>query len=315
MALDHIASFVEEHYKVQHRSGDEWSVLCPVHGDTHASMRINVEKGVGFCHGCGARGGMKFLAEIVGVRWKGDTPETRTAVLLSKLKKLQKGPERHKPRYYPESILERYRFPTPYWTDPVPHGRGYTQDTVEAFELGYDPLNECATIPIRDMQGRLLGVTKRYLSPDADLRYRDPKGFQKAHHLFGAHFVAEHDSAEVVLVEGPTDCIKVWQAGYPSVAQFGSHLTLSQIRILKKLGILKVYLFYDRDKAGRKARQKALGYELNRRTNRMEYDPVYDLRRHFLVYRVKYPRSTVKDPGAMNDQQIRRSICDAKRVM
>jgi len=31
-------------------------VLCPFHSDTNASLSINLDKGVYFCHGCGKKG-------------------------------------------------------------------------------------------------------------------------------------------------------------------------------------------------------------------------------------------------------------------
>ena len=40
-------------------SGSRWGeqdVLCCVHGERQASMRVNVEKGLFFCHACQAKG-------------------------------------------------------------------------------------------------------------------------------------------------------------------------------------------------------------------------------------------------------------------
>ena len=37
-------TFVETYMDVEYRQGEEWAVRCPIHGERHASMRVNVEK-------------------------------------------------------------------------------------------------------------------------------------------------------------------------------------------------------------------------------------------------------------------------------
>lgn len=308
------AAFVEAHFRVTARSGAEYSVLCPVHGDRNASMRINVEKGVFICHACGVRGGMVKLGRLVGVNYRVGEPD-QMSVFLGKLDKLRKDSAPVEERFMPESMLKRFQFPSEYWTKE----RGLTPETIEAFDLGFDPLDMCATIPVRDMHGRLLGVTRRYVEKDAPLRYKDPKGFRKNDHLFGAWLVAQHESATVVLVEGPIDCMKVWQSGHPALAQYMSYLSPNQIRILRRLGVVKVVLFYDNDKAGRKAYYQALGWTYDptkkRPADRWKYNPETDLRRFFVVAHAKYPSRKIKDPGMMQDQDICRAVCDARYVL
>lgn len=303
--------FVSNHLKVVATSGDEWSVLCPAHSDHNASMRINVVKGVFICHGCGVRGGMGRLARLLGVRYSYDKTEQDMAALLAKLSGLKSGPKLEAPVFLPESYLDRFRFQTGYWTDPIEAGgRGLDEETVESFDLGFDPMEECVTIPIRNPSGYLLGVTRRYLDPKADLRYRDPKGFVKSRSLFASWFALSTDSPTLVLTEGPLDAIKVWQAGHPAVALFGSNLSEHQILMLRQMGTLKVVLFFDNDRAGRKVVRQVLGYET---IDGVEtYIPERDLRRFFIVQCVRYGSSLAKDPGAMSDQQINDMIGRAK---
>lgn len=310
--MNHVA-FVEAHFTVRGKSGVEYSVLCPVHGDQNASMRINVEKGLFICHGCGVRGGMAKLGRLVGVRYRNDV-EDEMSTFVAKLDKLKKGPKQEAPVFMPESMLRRFAFPSTYWTDE----RDLLPATVEAFDLGFDPLDMCATIPVRDMYGRLLGITRRYVEKDAPLRYKDPKRFKKSSHLFGAWLVAQHESATVTMVEGPVDCMKVWQSGHPALAQFMSYISPEQVRILRKLGIVKVVLFYDNDKAGIKAYRQALGWSYDPTKPkgwRWEYNPETDLRRFFIVARALYPSKKIKDPGMMSDHDIDRSIRSARTIM
>lgn len=301
--------FVLQHLKVVSRSGDEWSVLCPSHGDRNASMRINIAKGKFFCHGCHIRGGMKTLARIVGARWTYDPQEARFEMVLAKLAKLREVDVTQRVRVLPESTLDRYKdVPTDYWAQT----RGFTQDTIDAFDLGYDPIEDAAIIPVRDIEGRLLGVTRRYLDPDAHLKYRDAKGFRKADNLFASWMAAADESPTVVLTEGPLDAVKVWQAGHAAVAQFGSYITPRQIRLLRILGTLEIVLFYDHDEGGRKAVQYARGWSTDA-SGKIAYDPTHDLRKWFVVKRVRYNTSK-KDPGALDSKTIDRYITEAVRL-
>jgi len=305
------ARFVEAHFTVKEHSGDEYGVLCPSHGDRNASMRINVAKGVFFCHGCHISGGMKKLAKLVGVHYTWDRTEEALHVLTTKLAKLraqQDGTD--VPTWLPEDTLDRYRYESGYWTEHC----GFTQDIIDTFDLGYDIMAEAAVIPVRDYHGRLLGVTKRFLGPDAQNRYKDPKGFDKKHNLFGSWLAVEHPSSTVVLCEGPKDAMKVWQAGFVGLAQYGTYVTAEQIKILRRMGTVTVVLFYDNDAGGETAHQGAKGFT-ERSDGSWRYDRERDLRRHFLVKRVRYGKLRKKDPGDMTVDEIKARIASSRFLM
>jgi 5S rRNA maturation endonuclease (ribonuclease M5) len=258
---------------------------------------------------------MKALARQLGVRYSYDRTEAAVAVMLGKLDKLKKVRKEEAPTVLPETALERYLFPTSYWTDPMGKGgRGFTDEMVELFDLGYDPMEECAIIPIRDMYGRLLGFTRRFLDPTSPIKYKDPRGFQKGHHLFGSWLASHHESGTVVLTEGPLDAIKVWQAGFVGIAQYGSYLTEEQIRLLRRMGVVRVILMYDNDRGGKLATHYAMGFTTDKDGVR-HYEPEHDVRKFALVKVASYKTITSKDPGSMSDQEIVRSIGAARSLM
>jgi DNA primase len=306
--------FATRHLKVQSRSGDEWNVCCPVHNERNASMRLNVEKGVAYCHGCGVRATVPQLAHKIGVPFAADMRESAMSILRSKLAGLNAvRADDEQPRFWPEHALDRYRrIPTDYWT----RDRGFTQATIDTFDLGYDPLEAHAIIPIRDRYGSILGITRRDLTQGTRSRYKDPKGFVKADNLYASWllpFSAEHYA---VLMEGPLDAAKGWQAGHPCVAQYGSKLTSNQIRILRECGIVTVVVCYDNDRAGEEAFSYACGKRItlvNGRTKEY-YVPENDLRRFFIVKRVSYPSGAGKDPGETTDADLSLMIDDAAYV-
>lgn len=311
--------FVTTHLKVQSVNGPEYNVLCPNHDDRNSSCRVNVDKGLWFCHGCHTGGGMKTLARLVGVRYNYDATDEMVGRMMSSLNRLKETRGEETVIFRPESDIELYRIPTGYYTDPIPRGRGLTQDIVDLFELGYDPIQECAVIPVRDRWGHLLGFTRRYLNKDARIKYRDPKGFQKRYNLYGAHLASVHPSGTVVLVEGLFDTMKIWQAGHVGLGQFGSYLTIEQIRLLKEMGTVCVIMFYDNDKGGRLAYSHALGYSRKLVVGKevVTYTPENDLRRHFIVKRARYPfgARSATDPGNLSDLQIEESICKSRYLV
>lgn len=310
--------FVDKHLKVEQRSGDEWSVLCPLHGDRNASMRINVAKGVFYCHGCHMRGTLSSLAwQMKAPYQRPNSQEAGMSALMSKLNKLKGSGIQPSPVvFWEENRLDRYRtVQTPWWTSQPRAGCGFTQDTIDLFDLGYDPLEEQAIFPVRDMDGHLLGVTRRNLARGERIKYKDPKGFNKSGNLFGSWLLPRITSHYVVLVEGLKDTIKVWQAGHPAVGQFGSYITPEQIRILRLLGITTVITMYDNDEGGRIAWRAARGIiaSLSRGRQQRSYDPTRDLRRFFITKRAAW-RADFKDPGETPEKEIDKMVRRAQYI-
>lgn len=311
MGSGQYAELAEKHLAVSIRSGNEVMARCIFHDDSNASMQFNVEKGLFICFSCGERGNAKKLQRQLGIRWQ--EGEIDVADIRAKLDRLR-SPEAGRLPVLDETFLDRYRFPTPYWAE-----RGFDLATVDAFDLGYDPLGGFVTIPVRNVHGGLLGVIKRFLDPNAELRYRYPKGFSRSTNLF-ASWMVEHDEEtdHVALVEGSLDAAKVWQAGYSAVACYGNSISPAQIRVLKRLGVSQVTIFADKDRGGQQLTACALGWHEHRdargTVRKREYREETDLTRHFLVRKVVYTPSMPKDPGAMTDEQVHLMLRKSRKV-
>ena len=52
--------------KLKRSSGSQYIGLCPHHDDTEASLSINMDKGVWYCHACGKNGNAYQFAEKLG---------------------------------------------------------------------------------------------------------------------------------------------------------------------------------------------------------------------------------------------------------
>lgn len=253
------ADIAEANLTIVVRGSSEWMCACPYCG-RNSSLQFNVNKGLFNCFGCGEGGSAKKLVKHLGGSYR--TPGIDLTQLQEQLNALNR-PAPQGPRTYPESYLARFGGkPHDYWT----HNRGFSEDTVRRWGLGFDPLgptlaNErigpCCTIPYRNPDGDLLGVIFRRLG-DGFPRYIYPRGFDRLGSLFGSWNLRDvSGNAPVVLVEGSTDCIRVCQTGLHAVAQYGSSLSAQQVLILRRSCVREVVLFYDYDAGGLKATKQA----------------------------------------------------------
>lgn len=309
--------FVEKYLEVTNKVGDEWMCFCVYHDNKNtASFRINIESGLHICYSCGVGGNIDKLREYLGAQdvIGGDDSE------LSKLRKqLDSLDEPDDDTYIvPESVLARYDNPGEYWLK-----RGFTEHTIERFGLGLDIMGNYATIPFREFGGELLGVIKRYFDPEeVGRKYKYPKKFRKSSELFASWMVySAAETRSVALVEGSLDAIRLWQAGIPALAIYGSSLSEEQRRLLDFLDIREVILFFDNDEAGWKATKGALGFEKklyrSRRDGKLVKGEVHirdnDLRMVMNVRAVRYPDHYPDDPGAMSDDQLHHMVSMSKR--
>lgn len=296
--------WARKHLDIVNVTGDEAMVRCVVHSDSKASMQFNLRSGLWVCFACHEGGSIKRLCKELGIGLMED-PEPDVRDIMKRIKELSGDLPNKALKGQDEKTLKRYSLPTGYWT-----GRGFTKKTIKAFDLGLDMMADAVTIPLRDDQGRLLGVIKRYLGEDVELRYRYPKGFKRSLNLFASWLVEHHDTDMVVLCEGAVDAMMCWQAGIPALAIYGSSISPTQVRLLRRLGVGQVVLFFDDDKAGREARDCCLGirHHVRKEKKVQDYDARTDLRKWFLVYDVRYREGWGSDPGSLSDKQIKKAV-------
>lgn len=282
------ADWVEANLDVGIKSQNEWMTRCPKHEDAKPSLQINVEKGLFVCFSCGWKGSIKRIGNYLGVNVAAG--EISDASLMKLIESIVAKPE-DSILVRPESYLRRYTTTeTNYW-----RGRGFTMDTINKYQLGYDVFANAATIPVRGTNGELYGVTRRFMANDSPVKYKYPKHFIRRNNLFGSWVAKSANDTMAVLVEGGVDQMAVDQAGYLSLATYGSSLSRMQVRLLYELGIESVVLFFDDDDAGREAT-----YGKYDPDDRSSYKPgAAQLLHEFDVSVVKYKYAHQKDPGGM----------------
>jgi DNA primase len=139
----------------------------------------------------------------------------------------------------------------------------------------YDRFRNRLIIPIRDERGRTVGFGARALAPDDNPKYlNSPQStlFDKSHLLFALDLAGRsiRDSETAVIVEGYLDAIQAHQAGYTNVvAQMGTALTESQLKLIAPRWAKKIILSLDADAAGQSATMRSL--EVAREALRADY--------------------------------------------
>lgn len=254
------------------RGSEEWMCAC-LFCPGSQSLQFNIRKGLWICFRCGKKGTAKELVESQGGSFSNpavntETVEARLAELQAELRDKRRGTTQ---RVLPETYLARFGGkPHEYWTKR----RKFSRETIREWDLGFDPVGPriydgdryvsvgaSVTLPFRDPDGNLLGTIHRRLD-NGFPRYIYPKHFDRIGSLFGSWRLSESETNEgtirrACLVEGSTDTIRIHQAGFRSAGQYGSSLHPNQVKILRRLGVKEIVLFYDYDASGRKATAQA----------------------------------------------------------
>lgn len=124
----------------------------------------------------------------------------------------------------------------------------------------YDAYRNRVIFPIIGAAGRVLGFGARVLNDDKPkyINTGDTPIYNKRNTLYGLYLQKGRRCADLVMVEGYTDVIGLFEAGITNaVASLGTALTVQQARLLKRYTQL-VYIAYDGDAAGQNATIRGL---------------------------------------------------------
>lgn len=237
-------------------SRDEILCSCPFsqnhpNGDRHPSFRLNSEKGVYICYACGERGNIIQLAERV----LGMSPfEARSTFSADLTDEAVDGLMR--PRGVERKVLTPLQADISRWVGnkhPYWRSRGFTDETVGKWQLGYDPAEDRVVVPVY-FKGELMGWSKRAVDDVTLPKWKHSPDMPKSEILFG---MDNFNGDSAVLVEAPLSVVMLDQYGVSNaVASFGCSLSGSQARLLRA-NYNNVLIFYDPDEPGRRGAVEA----------------------------------------------------------
>ncbi len=270
---DEIVDIVQPFLQNVAVSSKEVSAYCPFHVAKHLSGRsfgISRETGLWNCFACHETGNLRTFLQAIGASHQ--QMDTQYKHLLEEAARA--APKRLDPLR--PNILSR---------DPLPESllgifhaiplalerEGFTERTLAKFDVGFDTHHMRITYPLRDMMGRLVGISGRAVNYDHNtLRY---KLYDREYVVWGLPerlgAAAERKAVlwnadrlfpslrdvlypPVVVVEGFKACMWLDQAGVKNVvALLGSYMSEEQQWILEVMGA-QVYLMLDNNEAGQK---------------------------------------------------------------
>ena len=236
--------------------------MCPFHNDRNPSCGMHIKTGLWKCFGCGLSGNLvQFVAEIEQVDksiaedkirkiWIKKIPDIDSLqknindILLKGKETIQVDPR------LPDWILNQY---TKNWD--YMYSRGFNDETLEYFNVLYDPKTKLQGFPVHDDKGKLVGITGRQTQPDIEPRYFPVMRFRKSNFLFNLHRI--DISKPVIAVEGEINCIAMHQHGFSNTISFlGAGVSQKQLDIVRHVGIKELILFFDSDLAGQAGEKK-----------------------------------------------------------
>jgi len=128
-------------------------------------------------------------------------------------------------------------------------------------------------IPLADLRGRLVGLMARQIAGEGP-KYRFTTGFKKSEILYrGDHVRRQIERRQAIgvldgaderfdlcICEGVFDALRLESLGIPAVATLGATISDRQLELISELAgdaleigaVLRVHLFFDADKAGRR---------------------------------------------------------------
>ena len=127
--------------------------------------------------------------------------------------------------------------------------RGFTDETISNFKLGYDPVRDAITIPVYK-RGELINIRYRHLNPKATAKYTQEKGCEVW--IYNEDGISKGQSKGGILItEGEFDCMSAWQAGFKNVISPASGKDSYGIWLELIDTIPRVYIAYDNDRPGK----------------------------------------------------------------
>lgn len=142
--------------------------------------------------------------------------------------------------------------------------RGFSPEVLERFDVGdtqTGPFAGRAVVPVYDHTGTMAVGFSARTTTDQTPKWLHSR-FSRARVLYNmaAAFREARRTGTIILVEGPADVWRLWEAGYHNAAALlGVSLTDAQQVLLESSGAGRVVVFLDDDEAGRSAAMKIVG--------------------------------------------------------
>jgi DNA primase len=289
------------------KRGNDLVGLCPFHAEKTPSFHVHPDRGFFKCFGCGTGGdAITFLQRSENVAF---ADAVRTLAAKAGIELEPENPRAARARSEREAIYEANRIAAAYFARMLAgergtaaraycSRRGFSQATIERFNLGYAPDSwsglvgelerdgvDLATaakaglvkagqrgyydfyrdrlmVPTSSTTGEVIAFGGRAIG-DGEPKYLNTTTtpvYTKGHHLYALNVARKAASAEraLIVVEGYLDCIALHQAGFENTVAALGTSFTSEQAAELRKYAEYVYLCFDGDAAGNAAATKAI---------------------------------------------------------
>lgn len=291
-------------------------MICPFHKEKTPSFFYSIDKGVYYCQGCHDHGdvinyvinklNLKTFREAIDflVNFTGFSPgeihvkKDNFKKQLNSINKYNKTKETSF-TYFTEQDIETMVQFRPY----ILEKKGFTKETLDLFQVGFDSKEKRLVVPIRDENKVLVGVTGRTILDNYKeleipkwKHYKNSNINENFFNIYNGISHSKNENGSIIIVEGPKDVMWLHQNGFRNViAPLGNGLTKFQKGLLLK-NFLTIYLFLDGDNGGDVGKSA-----------------IFDkIKGYFNIYDVKIPDK--KDPDDMTKEEIQHVISTANKI-
>lgn len=257
-----------------------WVCRCPFHEEKTPSCYFYIDKADYYCYGCHVGGDLIDLIQrlrncnfVEACTWLKDFCglTSEFSDLMSRFKESNqfiqgvqaRAQQRNfKHEVYDEEIVKKLeRGHREFY-----YQQGYTDEILDMFEVGYaEDYYHVPRLffPIRDEHGQLVGMSGRRIDgQDQEMKWTHSANLAKKNLLYHLHFAKQYatieDTKELMMVEGPVDCMRAALFGQKNVvALLGTSLSKEQQELLMKYAF-RVIVALDGDLAGRLATKEVI---------------------------------------------------------
>lgn len=218
---------------IEGETNSHFLCLCPFHGNTDSpAFAVDKTKGKFHCFNpsCEASGELTdilqrtqsmtmFQALRTIVKYKNVSSKPFNERLASVMTKAPEFVE------FPQSVIDKMResFPGSV-AEEYMHSRGFDDNTLTYFEVGYSANKNMVAVPMHDPKGMPVGVIGRTPS-HTDKSFKNSVNLPKSKTAWNFHR-AKRTGETVIVCEASYDAMRIHQAGYPNViALLGGHVT------------------------------------------------------------------------------------------
>ena len=314
--------------EVAGETGNDFLCYCPFHGNKFTpSFSVSRTSGAFICfnHACGETGTLNEL-----IRRTTGSNEFEALRLISQMKsgtqislaeRRARRAAREEAAVFPQEVLDRMK--TDFWNDSPAleymHGRGFTDSTLDKYNIGYSAQKNLVATPMYDTDGTPVGVIGRTIS--GEKRFKNSVGLPTSQTLWNIHN-AKRAGETGIVCEANFDAMRISQAGFPNVvACLGGNFSpqhadqlaynFSNIIVMTDFDDKEKYKYKNCKKCGAKGFKTCQGHNPGRDLGETIAREMSSRGRavRWAVYDegVVYPHGA-KDAGDMTDEEIRQCL-------